>query len=216
MARRFSPADLPDTIPVFPLPGALVLPRGRLPLNIFEPRYLAMVDDALKTEHRLIGMVQPYEGNAEPPRLHSIGCAGRITSLSETEDGRYLIVLTGIARFRVLDEPEGFTPYRRINPGWADFAADLKGPENIDGWDRGTFMGLLKKYFDIANLSSDWDSMREADTEMLLNSLAMMCPFALEEKQALLEAPRLSDRAETLTALLRFAIAEGGKSGGLQ
>ena len=216
MARRFSPADLPDTIPVFPLPGALVLPRGRLPLNIFEPRYLAMVDDALKTEHRLIGMVQPFEGNDEPPRLHSIGCAGRITSLSETEDGRYLIVLTGITRFRVIDEPEGFTPYRRINAGWTDFAADLKGPEDLDEWDRETFMGLLKKYFDIANLSSDWDSMREADTEMLLNSLAMMCPFAVEEKQALLEAPRLSDRAETLTALLRFAIAEGGTSGGLQ
>ena len=216
MARRYSPADLPDAIPVFPLPGALILPRGRLPLNIFEPRYLAMVDDALKTEHRLIGMVQPYEGNEEPSRLHSIGCAGRITSLSETEDGRYLIVLTGVTRFRVTEELEGFTPYRRVNPGWDDFAADLKGPEALEHWDRETFMALLKKYFDIANLSSDWDSMREADSEMLLNSLAMMCPFAIEEKQALLEAPRLSDRVETLTALLQFAIAEGGSSGGLQ
>ena len=216
MARRFSAADLPETLPVFPLPGALVLPRGRLPLNIFEPRYLAMVDDALKSDHRLIGMVQPYDGDEEPSRLYSIGCAGRITSLSETEDGRYLIVLTGVSRFRVIDEPEGFTPYRRVTPGWEDFAADLKGPENLEDWDRDTFMVLLKKYFDIASLSSDWESMHEADSEMLLNSLAMMCPFAVEEKQALLEAPRLSDRAETLTALIRFAIAEGGHAGGLQ
>ncbi|MEL7153106.1 MAG: LON peptidase substrate-binding domain-containing protein [Pseudomonadota bacterium] len=216
MVRRFSAADLPDSIPVFPLPGALVLPRGRLPLNIFEPRYLAMVDDALKTENRLIGMVQPYEGDEQPSRLHSIGCAGRITSLSETEDGRYLIVLTGVTRFRVVEELDGFMPYRRVSPGWGDFEADLKGPEEVDGWDRDTFLTLLKKYFDIANLSSDWESMREADCEMLLNSLAMMCPFAVEEKQALLEAPRLSDRAETLTALMQFAIAEGGTSGGLQ
>ena len=216
MVRRFSAADLPESIPVFPLPGALILPRGRLPLNIFEPRYLAMVDDTLKTENRLIGMVQPHEGKEDPSRLHSIGCAGRITSLSETEDGRYLIVLTGVSRFRVIEEQEGFTPYRRVAPAWGDFSNDLRGPEEIDGWDRDTFLVLLKKYFSIANLNSDWDSMREADCEMLLNSLAMMCPFAVEEKQALLEAPRLSDRAETLSALMQFAIAEGGTTGGLQ
>lgn len=216
MARRFSLADLPEGIPVFPLPGALILPRGRLPLNIFEPRYLAMVDDALKTDHRLIGMIQPYEGNEDPSRLHSIGCAGRITSLSETEDGRYLIVLTGVSRFRITSELEGFSPYRRVNAGWADFAKDLAGPEELTDWDRDTFMELLRKYFDTANLSSDWESMRDADTEMLLNSLAMMCPFAVEEKQALMEAPRLSDRAETLSALMQFAIAENGETGGLQ
>ena len=216
MVRRFSSADLPETIPVFPLPGALVLPRGRLPLNIFEPRYLAMVDDTLKTEHRLIGMVQPYPGDEEPSRLHSIGCAGRITSLSETEDGRYLIVLTGISRFRIAQELDGFTPYRRVNPGWEDFAGDLGQAEDLENWDREAFLILLKKYFDIMKLSSDWDSMREADTEMLLNSLAMMCPFPVEEKQALLEAPKLSDRAETLSALMRFAIAESGSSRGVQ
>lgn len=216
MVRRFSQADLPEAMAVFPLPGALLLPRGRLPLNIFEPRYLAMLDDTLKTEHRLIGMVQPYENSGTPPRLHQIGCAGRVTSLSETEDGRYLIVLSGVSRFRVAEEVDGFTPYRRVSPVWKDFAADLGSGEDLDSWDRDEFLVLLRRFFEIANLSSDWDSMREADTEMLINSLSMMCPFAVEEKQALLEAPRLSDRAETLTALLKFAIAEGGDQGAVQ
>ena len=215
VARRFSPADLPDTIPVFPLPGALLLPRGRLPLNLFEPRYLAMLEDALKSEHRLIGMIQPYEGE-NPPRLHAIGCAGRVTSMSETEDGRYLIVLTGISRFRVETELDGFTPYRKVTPDWQSFHGDLNGPEEADGFDRDDFLILLKRYFEVAELSSDWDSMREAETEMLVNSLSMMCPFAVEEKQALLEAPHLSDRTETLTALLQFAIAEAGSGGGMQ
>jgi Lon protease-like protein len=212
VVRRFSQADLPETVPVFPLPGALLLPRGRLPLNIFEPRYLAMLDDVLKSEHRLIGMVQPYDGRAQPPRLHAIGCAGRITSLSETEDGRYLIVLTGISRFRIRGEIEGFTPYRRVQVDWSDFAADLDKPGDVRNFDKEDFLALLRRYFELQNLSSDWDSMREAEPEMLVNSLSMMCPFAVEEKQALLEAPRLSDRAETLCALLRFAIATG--SGG--
>ncbi|MEM1162267.1 MAG: LON peptidase substrate-binding domain-containing protein [Pseudomonadota bacterium] len=214
--RRFSAADLPEAIPVFPLPGALLLPRGRLPLNIFEPRYLAMLDDSLKSEHRLIGMVQPYEGEESPPRLHTIGCAGRITSLTETEDGRYLIVLSGVSRFRIRAELDGFTPYRRVDPNWQDFNKDLGDEEELPNFDKEDFLVLLRRYFEIANLSSDWDSMRDADTEMLINSLSMMCPFAIEEKQALLEAPRLNDRAETLTALLQFAIAEGGEGGPLQ
>ena len=214
--RRFSQADLPETIPVFPLPGALLLPRGRLPLNIFEPRYLAMLDDALKSEHRLIGMVQPFDGRAQPPRLRAIGCAGRVTSLSETEDGRYLIVLTGISRFRIREEVEGFTPYRRVRVDWTDFASDLERPGEVCDFDKEEFLALLRRYFEVQKLSSDWDSMREAEPEMLVNSLAMMCPFAVEEKQALLEAPRLSDRAETLTALLRFAIASGGGEGKVQ
>ena len=216
MVRRFSQADLPETIPVFPLPGALLLPRGRLPLNIFEPRYLAMLDDALKSEHRLIGMVQPYDGRAQPPRLHAIGCSGRVTSLSETEDGRYLIVLTGISRFRTQGEVEGFTPYRRVRVDWSDFAADLDEPDEAPEFDKDDFLALLRRYFEVQNLSSDWESMREAEPEMLVNSLSMMCPFAVEEKQALLEAPRFSDRASTLCALLRFAIASGGDEGQLQ
>ena len=209
--RRFAPADLPETIPVFPLPGALMLPRARLPLNIFEPRYLAMLDDALKTEHRLIGMIQPFEARGDgPPALRRIGCAGRVTSFSETEDGRYLIALSGLCRFRVVREVEGFTPYRRVTADWADFTRDLNGDETDPGFDRRGFLALLKRYFEAAKLSSDWDSLEEAEEEMLVNSLSMLCPFAVEEKQALLEAPRLPERRETLCALMEFAIASRG------
>jgi len=210
MTRRFALADLPEVIPVFPLPGALLLPRARLPLNIFEPRYLAMLDDALKTDHRLIGMVQPCEDDTSPPRLRLIGCAGRVTSFSETEDGRYLIALSGVSRFRIGSELEGFSPYRRVGAEWRDFERDLSGPEGDPEFDRDGFLDLLQRYFESANLSSDWDSLRDAETEMLINSLSIMCPFAVEEKQALLEAPRLPDRRDTLSALLRFAIASGG------
>ncbi|MEO0822065.1 MAG: LON peptidase substrate-binding domain-containing protein [Pseudomonadota bacterium] len=216
MARRFSPADLPEVIPIFPLPGALLLPRARLPLNIFEPRYLAMLDDTLRSDHRLIGMIQPFPDSGQPPRLHKIGCAGRVTSLSETEDGRYLIALTGISRFRMRSELDGFTPYRRIKVDWTDFHPDLGTTENADGFERDDFMQLLQRYFASANLSSDWDAMRDADEELLVNSLSMMCPFSVEERQALLEAPRLSDRFETLQALMQFAIASGGSDNQVQ
>ncbi|MHA1529021.1 MAG: LON peptidase substrate-binding domain-containing protein [Alphaproteobacteria bacterium] len=214
MTRRFALADLPEVIPVFPLPGALLLPRARLPLNIFEPRYLAMLDDVLRSDHRLIGMVQPYEGTAPQPKLHLIGCAGRVTSLSETEDGRYLIALTGVSRFRIGGELDGFTPYRRVRAEWTDFAADLgpaeHGAEAGDGFRREDFLAVLRRYFQAVRLASDWDSLSDAEPELLVNSLAMMCPFSVEEKQALLEAPRLPDRVETLMALMKFAIASGG------
>ncbi|MBY8976016.1 LON peptidase substrate-binding domain-containing protein [Rhodobacteraceae bacterium NNCM2] len=217
MARRFSPADLPDVIPVFPLPGALVLPRGRLPLNIFEPRYLAMLDDTLRSDHRLIGMVQPLESRENPPRLHQIGCAGRVTSMSETEDGRYLIALCGVARFRIASELEGFTPYRRVRVEWSDFHADLGEAEQDEEMDRKEFFPLLERFFASRELSSDWESLESAETELLINSLSMMCPFSTEEKQALLEAPNLRDRRETLVALMQFAIASGnGPSGAMQ
>jgi len=214
MARRFALADLPEVIPVFPLPGALLLPRARLPLNIFEPRYLAMLDDVLRSDHRLIGMVQPYESPSLPPKLHVIGCAGRVTSLSETEDGRYLIALTGVSRFRIGAEVDGFSPYRRVSAEWADFATDLgqaeDGAEGAVKFNRAEFLAVLKRYFKVVRLASDWDSLSDADPELLINSLSMMCPFAVEEKQALLEAPRLSDRVETLLALMQFVIASGG------
>ncbi|MEM8791842.1 MAG: LON peptidase substrate-binding domain-containing protein [Pseudomonadota bacterium] len=216
MARRFSLADLPEVIPVFPLPGALLLPRGRLPLNIFEPRYLAMLDDTLRSDHRLIGMVQPLESSESPPKLHQIGCAGRVTSLSETEDGRYLIALSGVCRFRIKSERDGFTPYRRVRAEWDDFHQDLSGTEEDEGFDRKAFFDVLKRYFDTSSLSSDWDSLESADTELLITSLSMMCPFEVEEKQALLEAPNLKDRRETLEALMRFAIASGGDQGQVQ
>jgi len=213
MTRRFALADLPEVIPVFPLPGALLLPRARLPLNIFEPRYLAMLDDALRSDHRLIGMVQPFESRGPKPKLHSIGCAGRVTSLSETEDGRYLIALTGICRYRVTAELDGFTPYRRVGVDWDSFAGDLGPTEQAPEFCRKEFLSTLRAYFDAVKLASDWDSLRDAEPELLINSLSMMCPFAVEEKQALLEAPRLSDRTETLMALMRFVIASGGEGG---
>jgi Lon protease-like protein len=217
VTRRFAPADLPDIIPVFPLPGALMLPRGRLPLNIFEPRYLAMLDDAMKSDHRLIGMIQPLESRGEgAPPLRRIGCAGRVTSLSETEDGRYLIALTGICRFRVGEEIDGFTPYRRVRADWGGFERDLSTDEDTDpAFDRPAFLDLLKRYFEAARLSSDWSTLEEAEEELLVNSLSMLCPFEVEEKQALLEAPRLAERRETLCALMEFAIASHGDDSGV-
>jgi hypothetical protein len=209
----FSAADLPQTIPVFPLPGALLLPRARLPLHIFEPRYLAMLDDCLKTKERLIGMVQPREGpEGKGKRLHSIGCAGRLTAFSETEDGRYMITLTGISRFRMLREADGFTPYIRADVDWGGFDRDLGQPENDPGFKRERFLDLLSKFFTARSLSTDWDSLKEADEELLINSLSMLCPFDVEDKQALLEAPSLSTRRETLVTLIEFAL-RGGSGG---
>jgi Lon protease-like protein len=206
------PPDLPDTIPIFPLPGALLLPRARLPLHIFEPRYLAMVDDALKTQSRLIGMIQPFETPGRPDRLHSIGCAGRLTAFSETEDGRYMITLSGVSRFRVLDEVEGFTPYRRCDVSWSGFERDLGAAEKDPGLDRTVFLDLLNRFFQAQGLSTDWDSVREAEDELLINSLSMLCPFPPEDRQALLEAPNLTNRRETLVTLIEFAL-HGGEAG---
>jgi hypothetical protein len=203
-------ADLPGTIPVFPLPGALLLPRARLPLHIFEPRYLAMLDDTMKTTHRLIGMVQPREvPGSDEKRLHSIGCAGRLTQFSETEDGRYMITLTGISRYRIREEVSGFSPYRRCDVSWDGFSGDLGGTEHDPGFDRDAFLGLLGRYFEAMQLSTDWDSLKEAEDELLINSLSMLCPFDPEEKQALLEAPQLSTRRETLVTLIEFALRGG-------
>ncbi|RYG91150.1 ATP-dependent protease [Loktanella sp. IMCC34160] len=201
-------ADLPDIIPLFPLPGALLLPRARLPLHIFEPRYLAMLDDTLKTAHRLIGMIQPMEGRAG--QLHKIGCAGRLTAFSETEDGRYMITLSGVSRFRVTEEVEGFTPYRRAKVSWDGFDRDRGPVEKDSGFDRAGFVRLLGRYFEEQGLSTDWDALREAEDELLINSLSMLCPFEVEDKQALLEAPSLVTRRETLVTLIEFALAGGG------
>jgi len=205
--------DLPEMIPVFPLPGALLLPRARLPLHIFEPRYLAMLEDCMATPQRLIGMVQPLTTPAgQPPRLHGIGCAGRLTGFSETEDGRYMITLTGVSRFRILSEPAGDRPYRIARVDWAGFGRDLGGAETDVGFDRASFFGLLGRFFRAQRLSTDWESLKEAEDELLINSLAMLCPFEPEEKQALLEAPSLETRRETLVTLLEFSLrsADGG------
>ena len=202
--------DLPDTIPVFPLSGALLLPRAKLPLHIFEPRYLQMLEDVMKTKHRLIGMVQPREvpGSSEQ-RLHSIGCAGRLTGFSETEDGRYMVTLSGVSRFRVRQEITGFTPYRRCTVDWAPFARDLGTCEDDKGFDRAPFLAILGRYFQAMQLSTDWGSLKEADAELLINSLSMLCPFEPEDKQALLEAPSLQTRRETLVTLFEFSLRGG-------
>ena len=216
LAHMISAADLPGTIPVFPLPGALLLPRARLPLHLFEPRYLQMLDDTLKTQHRLIGMIQPLEAPGAEKRLHAIGCAGRVTQFSETEDGRYMITLSGISRFRIRSEAEGFTPYIRADVSWDGFDADIGQPEEDGAFDRGSFMDLLERYFDAMSLSTDWDSLKEAEDELLINSLSMLCPFDAEEKQALLEAPSLTTRRETLVTLIEFALRGGSQEELLQ
>jgi len=205
------PAELPETIAIFPLPGALLLPRARLPVHIFEPRYLAMVDDVLKTQARLIGMIQPFEGSGGD-RLHSIGCAGRLSAFSETEDGRYMVTLSGVSRFRVLHEVEGFTPYRRCDVSWAGFERDRGAVEKDAGLDRTPFLDLLNRFFQSQGLSTDWDAVREAEDELLINSISMLCPFPPEDKQALLEAPTLPTRRETLVTLIEFAL-HGGEAG---
>lgn len=214
MVRRILASDLPETIPVFPLPGAIVLPRARLPLNIFEPRYLAMLDDTMKSDHRLIGMIQPIEGR---DRWHDVGCAGRLIQFTETEDGRYSISLGGVSRFRMVSKVDGFTPYIRAAVDWSEFTGDLSGTEDDPEFDRDRFLQLLGRYFSAANLSTDWESLAKADEELLVNSLAMMCPFEPEEKQVLLESKGLTKRRETLVTLMEFSLAATGpEEGSLQ
>ena len=213
MPFMISQSDLPDTIPVFPLPGALLLPRARLPLHIFEPRYLAMIEDCMKTPTRLIGMIQPRNGQMSgDPKLHTIGCAGRLTAFSETEDGRYMITLSGVSRYRVLEEIDGFTPYRRCKVSWSGFERDLGSTERDPGLNRDTFFPALRSFFEAEDLRTDWESLEEAEDELLINSLSMLCPFEPEDKQALLEAPSLETRRETLVTLIQFAL-RGGVAG---
>jgi Lon protease-like protein len=203
-------SDLPHGLPIFPLPGVLLLPRGRLPLNIFEKRYLAMFDDALGGE-RLIGMIQPSDAHANgpSPALFSVGCAGRITSFSETGDGRYLVALDGVARFRITEELPLYRGYRRVTPDWAPFGADLA--EDTGTVDRHRLIELLQAYFRQQSLSANWDAIGQAPDERLVTSLAMICPFEPPEKQALLEAGCLSDRARLMMSLLEIAIAGHGE-----
>ena len=208
----FNQADLPDVIPVFPLPGALVLPRSRLPLHLFEPRYLTMLEDVLKTPERLIGMVQPNagpDGRMGGTGLHAIGCVGRVTQFSETEDGRYMITLTGISRYRIIEETEGFTPYRRMRVSWDGFERDLGPVDEDPGFDRDAFLKLLERFFIARELQTDWESLEDADDELLINSLSMLLGFEPEDKQALLEAPSLSTRRETLVTLIEYALRGG-------
>lgn len=206
--------DLPDTlpglIPVFPLPGALLLPRALLPLQIFEPRYLAMLEDCLKTPHRLIGMIQPDHSGSET--LYKIGCAGRVTQFAEIEGGRYMITLSGVSRFEVMREVQGFPPYRRCEVAWDGFSQD-RYPACENGFDRSAFMMRLSRYLAARELESDWQSLNKAPDEILINSLCVMLEFSADEKQALLEAADLNARHETLSALMEYALR--GSDGGV-
>lgn len=203
-------SDLPKVIPVFPLPGALLLPRSRLPLHIFEPRYLAMIEDVLKTPERLIGMIQPSEQNGTE-RMQAIGCAGRLTQFSETEDGRYMVTLTGISRYRLGDEIKGFAPYRKFEASWVGFDQDRSPSDKDPDFKRDMFFKLLSRYFEQRELSTDWETLRGADDELLINSLSMLLDFNTEDKQALLEAPSLVTRRETLVTLIEYSL-RGGSS----
>ena len=205
MSERHGGTALPSILPIFPLTGVLLLPRGRLPLNIFEPRYLAMTRDALAGE-RLMGMVQPSDPSARgsEPTVYPTGCAGRITSFSETDDGRFLITLTGICRFRIREELPLLEGYRRVVPEWREFAHDLDS-EDEPGFDRDRLLRGLRAYFQQHQIQADWDAIIAVPGERLVTSIAMICPFDPSEKQALLEAPDLDERARLLTAIVEMA-----------
>jgi uncharacterized protein len=210
------PGDVADVIPVFPLPGALLLPRGQMPLNIFEPRYLAMVDDALRSGQRLIGMIQPdtaHPGAPDKPQLFNIGCVGRITQFAETGDGRYLIQLTGISRFRVAQELSVTTPYRQCRVSYVPFADDFVARKGEEAVDRAALLEALSAFLKANKLKADWEGIENAPNEALVNALAMMSPYGPAEKQALLEAPDLKTRAEILVAVTEIELAKSRTTG---
>jgi uncharacterized protein len=210
-------ADLPEIIPVFPLPGALLLPRGQLPLNIFEPRYLEMVDDSFRDGHRLIGMIQPDPGHPGPedrPALFTVGCIGRITQMAETGDGRYLLQLTGVVRFRVEEELKVATAYRQCRVTTIPFADDFVARKGEDAVDRKAVLEALTAFLKANKLKTDWEGVESAPNEALVNALAMMSPYGAAEKQALLEAPDLKSRAEILIAVTEMELAKKTAGGG--
>lgn len=197
---------LPEELPVFPLAGSVLLPQARLPLNIYEPRYLAMIEDALG-KGRMLGMIQPSETNKTvlAPQLYSVGCAGRITSFNETEDGRLLIVLSGICRFRVESELSTSRLYRSVKPNWKNYLADLDELPSVE-IDRQKLIDLLHTYFQKHSISVDWGVVQNAPNDVLVPTVIMICPFETNEKQALLEASSFTDRAQMLITLLEMSV----------
>jgi len=202
----YDPSALPKILPLFPLSGVVLLPHARLPLNVFEPRYLAMVQDVLGRSDRMIGIIQPShtEEHGHMPQLYKVGCAGRITSFTETEDGRFLIGLTGACRFTIAEELASTAPYRVARPDWQSFLYDLEhsGQSEID---RKRLIAVLQHYFKMQEIPADWNAIQNTPDDMLISSLVMICPLAANEKQALLEAQDLNARAEMLVALLEMA-----------
>jgi uncharacterized protein len=218
--RYRNPADLPQRLAVFPLRGAILLPRAALPLNVFEPRYLAMLDDVIGST-RVIGIVQPGTDNngEESPvgnssDLKRVGCAGRVTSYQELDDGRLMITLTGLCRFDVVAEEPGASPYRTMRVVYDRFADDLIPGTGEDQVDRQGLLRVLKLYLDEKRLNTDWNAIQRASSEFLVNTLSIISPYGAEEKQALLEAGNLKARAEVLVALAEMELATHGGSGG--
>jgi uncharacterized protein len=214
------PEDLPDVIPVFPLPGALLLPRGQMPLNIFEPRYLAMTEDALRSTDRIIGMIQPDAAHPGPdqnkPKLFRVGCVGRISQFAESGDGRYLIQLTGVARYRIEQELDVTTPYRQCRVNYRPFIDDFTARKGEDEVDREALLRALTSFLKANNLKADWEGIESAPNEALVNALAMMSPYDAAEKQAMLEAPDLKTRAEILVAVTEIELAKSKTPGETQ
>src|SRR5246500_1461365 len=215
-AEYRGPADLPEVIPVFPLPGALLLPRGQMPLNIFEQRYLAMVDDSFRDGHRLIGMIQPdvtHSRNEERPTLFNVGCVGRLTQRAEPGDGRYILELTGVARFKVVEEMTVLTAYRQCKVDYFPFIDDFTARKGEGAVDREALLAVLSDFLKANNLKVDWEGIESAPNEALVNALAMMSPYGPAEKQAMLEAPDLKTRAEILIAITQIDLARKRTSG---
>jgi Lon protease-like protein len=215
-AEYRGPAELPEVIPVFPLPGALLLPRGQMPLNIFESRYLAMVDDALRDGHRLIGMIQPdvtHSLSEERPALFRVGCVGRITQLAESGDGRYILELTGVSRFKVVEEMTVLTQYRQCKVDYFPFLDDFTARKGEEAVDREALLSVLTDFLKANDLKVDWEGIESAPNEALVNALAMMSPYGPAEKQAMLEAPDLKTRAEILIAVTEMDLAKKRTSG---
>ena len=208
--------DLPDEFPVFPLPGALLLPRGKLPLNIFEPRYLAMTEDALG-QRRMFGMIQPDPTLPESetgPGLYRVGCLGRLSSFSETDDGRYLITLTGVIRFAIVIETGMRRGYRRVRGDYARYFGDLDLEPKPIGVEREVLLTALRGYFTHRGFDANWDAIKRLPDDMLVITLSMVCPFEPAEKQALLEAPGDAERATALLALLQMGAVASDTPGG--
>ena len=200
----FDLRNLPQTLPLFPLPSALLLPGSQLPLNIFEPRYLAMIEDALQKPERLIGMVQPLNDDGT---LFDVGCAGRISYFQESGDGRYMVALSGICRFTLQAEQLTDRGYRRATIDWSRFSEDLKSSdEKITN--RDTLLDVMKQYFSVMGFEADWTQIEQSGNEQIMNTLAAVCPFDVAEKQALLEARGLAKRADLLIAIMEMALHE--------
>ena len=208
-------AKFPETLPIFPLHGVLLLPRCTLPLNVFESRYLSMMRDAMDGD-RMIGIIQPREEGGEEagPQVYDVGCAGCITELRETDSGRYLITLTGVARFRVEQELCTTTAYRRIVPAWDAFGRDLRSDEALE-IERQRLLDLVREYFKLREIEANWEVIERANDEQLVNSLAMICPFEPSEKQALLEARSIIERSAAMMVLMEMIVLYRGESASL-